>query len=251
MEFMSPSIGNLAAALAAAQAEMKPASKNATNPFLKNKYADLQSCFEACNSVLPKHKLAISQIVIPAEAGHISVQTMLMHESGEWISSVCTLPCPVPLGSNGKPSVNAAQAAGSAITYARRYGLTAIVGLATDDDDGNAAGQPIQPQAQRPAPKPVPAPKPAPTKPAPAPAQAPQQEGELDTNQRKALMARINEVLNPQKDPQRKIEREEYLRYLSTILGREVLSSKTLTIDEFHKFMAATKAATEIDQPPF
>lgn len=238
MEFMSTSIGNLAAALAAAQAEMKPASKNATNPFLKNKYADLQSCFEACNSVLPKHKLAISQIVIPADAGHISVQTMLMHESGEWISSVCTLPCPVPVSNNGKPSVNAAQAAGSAITYARRYGLTAIVGLATDDDDGNAAGQPVQPQAQRPAPKP--APKPAPARPAPAPAPSEnKQDAPIADNQLRALFARLNEMGIT--------EREACLGEISRVLGKAVTSRKDLTVAEFHKFMAAT----ETDQPPF
>lgn len=238
MEFMSQSIGNLAAALAAAQAEMKPASKNATNPFLKNKYADLQSCFEACNSVLPKHKLAISQIVIPADAGHISVATMLMHESGEWISSVCTLPCPVPVSNNGKPSVNAAQAAGSAITYARRYGLTAIVGLATDDDDGNAAGQPVQPQAQRPAPKPQPKPAPAPA-PQPAPTQAESHAAELDGDRLKALFARLKELDC--------IKKEDCLAKLSEVLGREVTSRKALSVEDFHKFMQET----EIPDMPF
>ena len=245
MEFMSQSIGNLAAALAAAQAEMKPASKNATNPFLRNKYADLQSCFEACNSVLPTHKLAISQIVIPAEAGHISVQTVLMHESGEWISSVCTLPCIVPVSKDGKPSVNAAQAAGSAITYARRYGLTAIVGLATDDDDGNAAGQPVQPQAQRPAPKPAPK-KPAP-QPAPAPVQPSTQGADtIADNQLRALFVRLNHMGFT--------EREDCLIEISRILGKTVNSRKDLTVAEFHKFMTATEAFEEpedTDQPPF
>lgn len=235
MEFMSTSIGNLAAALAAAQAEMKPASKNATNPFLRNKYADLQSCFEACNSVLPTHKLAISQIVIPAEAGHISVQTVLMHESGEWISSVCTLPCIVPVSKDGNRGVNAAQAAGSAITYARRYGLTAIVGLATDDDDGNAAGQPVQPQAQRPAPKPAPKPAPAPT---PAPAEN-KQDAPIADNQLRALFSRLNEMGIT--------EREACLGEISRVLGKTVTSRKDLTVAEFRKFMAAT----ETDQPPF
>ena len=129
MEYMSQSIGNLAAALAAAQAEMKPAKETANNPAFRSKYADLTSCFEACNAVLPKHKLSISQVMVAAPEGYVSVQTLLLHESGEWLSSVCTLKA------DGNRGVNAAQAAGSAITYARRYGLTAIVGLATDDDD--------------------------------------------------------------------------------------------------------------------
>ena len=237
MEYMSNSIGNLAAALAAAQAEMKPASKNAANPFLKNKYADLQSCFEACNAVLPAHKLSISQIIVPAESGYISVQTFLMHESGEWISSVCTLPCAVPVSGNGKPSVNAAQAAGSAITYARRYGLSAIVGLATDDDDGNAAGAPVQPQQRRQAPAP------APRQAAPAPSPAPQpKEGELDGDRLKALFARLRELGYEAK--------EDCLIKLSEVLGRTVNSRKDLTIQEFHKFMAATEGAP-IYQPPF
>lgn len=237
MEYMSQSIGNLAAALAAAQAEMKPASKNAANPFLKNKYADLQSCFEACNAVLPAHKLSISQIIVPAESGYVSVQTFLMHESGEWISSVCTLPCAVPVSGNGKPSVNAAQAAGSAITYARRYGLSAIVGLATDDDDGNAAGAPVQPQQRRQAP----APAPRQAAPAPAPAPQPKQE-ELDGDRLKALFARLKELGYT--------EKEDCLIKLSEVLGRTVNSRKDLTIQEFHKFMTATEGAP-VDQPPF
>ena len=248
MEYMSQSIGNLAAALAAAQAEMKPASKNAANPFLKNKYADLQSCFEACNAVLPAHKLSISQIIVPAESGYVSVQTFLMHESGEWISSVCTLPCAVPVSGNGKPSVNAAQAAGSAITYARRYGLSAIVGLATDDDDGNAAGAPVQPQQRKPAQQP------APRQAAPAPAAQQQQaahaatsmpqpkQEELDGDRLKALFARLKELGYT--------EKEDCLIKLSEVLGRTVNSRKDLTIQEFHKFMTATEGAP-VDQPPF
>ena len=242
MEYMSQSIGNLAAALAAAQAEMKPAKETANNPAFRSKYADLTSCFEACNAVLPKHKLSISQVIIPAEAGYVSVQTFLMHESGEWLSSVCTLKA------DGNRGVNAAQAAGSAITYARRYGLTAIVGLATDDDDGNAAGAPVQPQQRKPAQQP------APRQAAPAPAAQLQQaahaatsmpqpkEGELDGDRLKALFARLRELGYEAK--------EDCLIKLSEVLGRTVNSRKDLTIQEFHKFMAATENAP-VDQPPF
>ena len=229
MEYMSQSIGNLAAALAAAQAEMKPAKETANNPAFRSKYADLTSCFEACNAVLPKHKLSISQVMVAAPEGYVSVQTLLLHESGEWLSSVCTLKA------DGNRGVNAAQAAGSAITYARRYGLTAIVGLATDDDDGNAAGAPVQPQQRRQAPAP------APRQAAPAPAPQPKQD-ELDGDRLKALFARLKELGYT--------EKEDCLIKLSEILGRTVNSRKDLTIAEFHKFMAATEG-DPIDQPPF
>ena len=231
MEYMSQSIGNLAAALAAAQAEMKPAKETANNPAFRSKYADLTSCFEACNAVLPKHKLSISQVMVAAPEGYVSVQTLLLHESGEWLSSVCTLKA------DGNRGVNAAQAAGSAITYARRYGLTAIVGLATDDDDGNAAGAPVQPQQRRQAPAPAPR-----QQAAPAPAPQPKQEGELDGDRLKALFARLRELGYEAK--------EDCLIKLSEVLGRTVNSRKDLTIAEFHQFMAATENAS-VDQPPF
>lgn len=133
--FMSSEIGELAAALAAAQGELEPATKNAQNPMLRNKYADLASCYEACRKVLPQKGLAVSQICMPCDKGMVRVKTVLMHTSGQWISSECTLEA---VGNKG---VNGAQAAGSAITYARRYGLSAIVGLVADeDDDGCNAG---------------------------------------------------------------------------------------------------------------
>lgn len=232
MEYMSNSIGNLAAALAAAQAEMKPAKETANNPAFRSKYADLTSCFEACNAVLPKHKLSISQVMVAAPEGYVSVQTLLLHESGEWLSSVCTLKA------DGNRGVNAAQAAGSAITYARRYGLTAIVGLATDDDDGNAAGAPVQPQQRKPAQQPAP----RQVAPAPAPAPQPKQEEELDGDRLKALFARLKELGYT--------EKEDCLIKLSEVLGRTVNSRKDLTVAEFHKFMAATENAP-VDQPPF
>ena len=136
----SEQIGELAKALAAVQLELRPAPKNAQNPFLKNKYADLQACISTLQEVLPKNGLAYSQMIVPSEPGTISVDTLLMHSSGQWLKGRCTLPCQATTNRDGKASMNAAQAAGSAITYARRYGLSAIVGLvADDDDDGNAA----------------------------------------------------------------------------------------------------------------
>lgn len=129
MDWKSENIDQLAAALAEAQAELEPAQKNATNPMLRNKYADLASCYEAVKKVLPRHGMAVSQLIIPSERGMVHVKTILTHNSGQWLASDCVLEA---IGNKG---VNAAQAAGSAITYARRYGLSAIVGLVADDDD--------------------------------------------------------------------------------------------------------------------
>lgn len=136
MEYQSQEIGELAAALASAQAELEPALKNAKNPMLKNRYADLASCYEACRKVLPQKGLAVSQICLPSEKGSVCVKTILMHTSGQWIASECTLEA------QGNKGVNSAQAAGSAITYARRYGLSAIVGLVSDDDDDGCTAGP-------------------------------------------------------------------------------------------------------------
>lgn len=127
----SESVASLCAALAKAQAEIKPAVLNATNPFLHNRYADLGSIIEACRQPLAKHGLSVTQLIGSTDDG-ISVETILMHESGEWVSTVLAL----PLGEEKGKSQ--AQVAGSIITYLRRYALAAIVGVyAGDDDDGN------------------------------------------------------------------------------------------------------------------
>lgn len=120
----SPEIGELATALALAQAEMKAAPKTSENPFFKSKYADLSAVWDACRGPLTKHGLSVSQI--PTTDGVI---TVLMHTSGQWISGTLLL----------KPDKETPQAVGSAITYARRYALAAIVGVATEDDDAESA----------------------------------------------------------------------------------------------------------------
>lgn len=124
----SETIGALAEALAKAQAEMSFAKKDSENPFFKSKYSDLASCWEACREPLTKNGLAVIQPTSLSEAG-VVVETTLAHSSGEWISS-CLL---MPLAKRD------AQAVGSAITYGRRYALSAMVGLVSDDDDGEAA----------------------------------------------------------------------------------------------------------------
>lgn len=128
---MSASIKELAAALAKAQGEMKPAEMTATNPFLKNKYADLGEIVKAAKPALAKFGLAVAQPV-SSTGEQVTVTTVLMHESGEWMRETISL----PLGeARGKSQ---AQEAGSLITYLRRYSLAAMIGMYADEDtDGN------------------------------------------------------------------------------------------------------------------
>lgn len=125
----SVELKNLSAALATAQAEMEGAKKDANNPFFKSKYADLAAVWEACRGPLTKNGLAVVQTPSSDEAGNVCVTTMLLHSSGEWIRDTVTM----------KPKENSPQGIGSTITYARRYALAAIAGVAPEDDDGEAA----------------------------------------------------------------------------------------------------------------
>jgi hypothetical protein len=132
----SESIAKLAAALAKAQGAMRAAAKESINPHFKSRYADLAEVWDACRVPLSVHGLAVVQC--PGEIGDktITLTTMLTHESGEWLENTMTIPV-------SKPD---AQGVGSAITYARRYALAALVGVVQDDDDGNAASKPVQKQ---------------------------------------------------------------------------------------------------------
>lgn len=124
----SDDIKDLAQALCKAQSEMKPAQKSATNPFFKSRYADLSDIWEVCKEPLARNGLALLQV--PGfEEGQSTIETMLVHSSGQWISGVCLV----------KPLKTDPQSMGSAITYMRRYSLAALVGVVTDDDDGDAA----------------------------------------------------------------------------------------------------------------
>jgi hypothetical protein len=135
----SETIAKLASALAKAQGQMRAAAKDSVNPHFKSRYADLAGVWDACREPLAANGLAIMQS--PGEIGdkNITLTTMLAHESGEWIQSQFTIPV-------SKPD---AQGVGSAITYARRYALAAMVGIVQDDDDGNAASAPRKTVAVR------------------------------------------------------------------------------------------------------
>ena len=141
----SDQINELAKALASAQAEIGTASKDRENPHFRSRYATLASVQDACRSALSRHGLSVVQLP-GGEGQRVEMTTVLMHSSGQWISC-----------SGSYTAVkNDPQAVGSCITYARRQQLAAVVGVAPDDDDGNAASEPT-PAKAAPAPPPKPA----------------------------------------------------------------------------------------------
>lgn len=140
---MSPEIKDIAEALALAQAEIVSAEKDRINPHFKSSYATLASVWDACRDPLTKNGISVVQSP-KAEGGLVTLTTILLHKSGQWFRDVLTL-----RAVNDTP-----QSIGSAVTYARRYALSAMAGVAPDDDDGNAGNGRDQPAngAARPTP---------------------------------------------------------------------------------------------------
>lgn len=132
----SDKINELAAALAAAQAEITGAKKSSVNPHFKSKYADLEDAWDAIREVLPKNGLSVFQGGCTLADGKPGFATLLMHTSGQWSEGVLPLACKDP---------SDPQKIGSAVTYMRRYGLKAAVGLTDTDDDCNDASRPGRP----------------------------------------------------------------------------------------------------------
>ncbi|MEN9755853.1 MAG: hypothetical protein RL755_40 [Pseudomonadota bacterium] len=132
----SDEIKELATALAKYHATAVNPAKNATNPHLKSKYADLSEVINASRGLLASVGLSIVQLESFAN-DCATVETILLHESGQFISSTLSIPC----------AKKDAQGIGSVMTYARRYGWSAMCGLAQEDDDGNAVSKTQQPVA--------------------------------------------------------------------------------------------------------
>lgn len=125
----SESIAQLAAAMAKAQPAIEPAIKDAANPFFKSKYADLAEVWRVIQAAFAPHGLSVLQVPETADDGSVTLTTMVLHDSGEWIAG--TMPVRV--------TKDDPQGVGSGITYARRYALSAMCGVVTEDDDGEAA----------------------------------------------------------------------------------------------------------------
>lgn len=125
----SQEIGSLAGALAKAQGEMNAAPKTAKNPFFKSRYSDLSTVWSSIRKPLAKNNLAIVQSVF-CDEGQMVLTTRLVHSSGQWAVSHYPV----------VPQKRDPQGYGSALTYARRYALSAMVGVVCEeDDDGEAA----------------------------------------------------------------------------------------------------------------
>ena len=139
---ISPDISELAKALHKAQGTLAGAKKDATNPHFKSRYADLASVWEAARPALQANGLSVTQTFSGDTGEAVTIETMLLHNSGQWMASYLTL----------KPTKADPQGIGSAITYGRRYGLSSILGIvADDDDDGNQAShQPAKTPARPP-----------------------------------------------------------------------------------------------------
>lgn len=129
---MSPAIDKLAPALVAVQTATFGVEKNSNNPHFRSRYADLAATNAACRDALTANGFTVSQWPGEYDGKAMAMTTILLHTSGQWMRGTMT----VPLGKQD------AQGYGSALTYARRYSLQAVVGLSPEDDDGNAAVRP-------------------------------------------------------------------------------------------------------------
>ncbi len=217
----SPTIGKLAEALAKAQGMMTTAKKDSDNPFFNSRYADLAACWEVCREPLAKNGLAIIQTTTPTTDGTVRVVSTLAHASGEWIRGELAV----------KPVKADPQGIGSALTYARRYGLCSLVGIVADeDDDGEAAhgrGPGQKPQAAKPREPAKHATQPANTSTPGNPAPARQNGGGASENQRKAIFA-IS-----------KGKGLDAIQAASSILGRAVDRLDNLTMQEASRIIDA------------
>ena len=139
---------NIAKALIKVQGELKAVPKDAKG--YNYRYQTLDDILNMARPILTKNGLAlIQQVTTPEHLGHVAIKTMLLHESGEHIEDTAVIPIPQGKG------MNEAQQAGSAITYLRRYSISALLGIVSEEDT-DAASDPVQknqPQAKQPAQK--------------------------------------------------------------------------------------------------
>ena len=199
-------IAELATALCAAQAEMRPAPKDSVNPHFKSKYADLTSLWDAIREPLTKNGLAVVQTFSPDHAeGELMLTTTLMHKSGQSIQSTMRMPLP-----KRDP-----QGLGSATSYARRYALAAMVGATSDDDDDGNAAMPGNGNGRKPAPPKV----------------------NPEEQQKAAVVGEIWKVCSGQG-----MSKEDMLGYMSAHLNKEVKGSADVTLAEAKSFLEVANA---------
>lgn len=215
MEYQSAEIGKLAEALAKAQSQFTFALKASTADMGvkggRRKYADLQSVIDAIKPQLTAHGLAVVQATMPNSSG-ISLRTTLMHSSGEWIAGQIDLPI---------DRMGGIQGMGSALTYARRYALSAMVGIASDEDDDGEASMQAAKQYKK------------------EQVQQVRQQAAAN-NPDPATEAQIKAVMACLQSRGAR-SREDYLAALGNFLGRTITSSKELTRTEASDFLEANK----------
>lgn len=131
----SESIKEISAAMSAFLGKVENTSKDKTG--YGYKYSDLGQLLSICRPLLSEYKLALFQGVERSnlEQDYVCVHTLLSHVSGEWVKTELSVPVFAGKG------MNAAQAMGSVCTYARRYALASILGIAQEDDDGASGGK--------------------------------------------------------------------------------------------------------------
>ena len=135
----SENIDQLASALAKAQSQLQPVKKTGRNPHLGNEYATLDDIIGSSRKPLTDNGLAYTQL-LQGKNGTVKLTTMLMHESGQWLSGSVVIKAGAVKG-----PINEVQALGRDITYMKRYALAALLGIAAEtDDDGNGHQQPKQ-----------------------------------------------------------------------------------------------------------
>jgi len=221
-------IGELAQALAKAQGTMKAAKKTESNPFFKSKYTDLAGVWDSIRDVLSSNGLSVVQTTDydATNNNSVIVSTVLMHSSGQWIEGVTKMPL-VKMDP---------QAVGSAITYARRYALAAIVGVASEeDDDGEAAMGRKEGQA---------------TKQQSAPAQSKSRptEEQPKTNPLAPLIKSIFEQVTSESGLG--LKQDEFLPYVSKLLNKKITASlsRECTPDELRALHETLKMMIEQKQ---
>lgn len=222
--YQSESIGKLAEALAKAQSQFTFALKASTADMGvkggRRKYADLQSVIDAIKPQLTAHGLAVVQATMPNPSG-ISLRTTLMHSSGEWIAGQIDLPI---------DRMGGIQGMGSALTYARRYALSAMVGIASDEDDDGEASMQAAKQYKK------------------EQVQQVRQQAAAN-NPDPATEAQIKAVMACLQSRGAR-SREDYLAALGNFLGRAITSSKELTRTEASDFLEANKPeSAPVDNP--
>jgi hypothetical protein len=201
----SEHVDAISAAWVAAAAEMPNIQKTGTANY--GRYVPLAEVVEVVRPILFKHDLAYVQGLSDGDKV-VTITTRLVHTSGQWIEDSLSLPT----------GQNTAQAAGSAITYARRYSLMAVLGLAPDDDDGAEASKAPKPTAK-------------PARPTPG----------------KATEAQIAKLAVTFSEWGVKA-RDERLKHLSKICKRDITSSTDLTVDECSTAIDVIQRAIETDK---